>query len=41
MYETYKCPICKTEFQNPEELRQHRLATHKGHMHFIKVETSL
>lgn len=30
MYETFKCPICKQEFSNPEELRQHRLNVHKG-----------
>ncbi|MGD6851221.1 MAG: C2H2-type zinc finger protein [Candidatus Bathyarchaeia archaeon] len=30
MYETYKCPICKKEFSNPEELRQHRMNEHKG-----------
>ncbi|MGE5555696.1 MAG: hypothetical protein ACM3UY_05460 [Methanocella sp.] len=30
MYETYKCSICKLEFQNPEELRQHRMNVHKG-----------
>jgi hypothetical protein len=30
MYETFKCPICKTEFPNPEKLREHRMSAHKG-----------
>lgn len=30
MYDIFKCPICKLEFSNPEELRQHRMNMHKG-----------
>ena len=29
-FDSYKCPICKTEFANPEELREHRLKDHKN-----------
>ena len=35
IYETFKCPICKTEFITPEELRVHRINTHKGQIHEI------
>jgi hypothetical protein len=30
MYETFKCPICKAEFTDPEKLREHRMSAHKG-----------
>ena len=34
--ENYKCRICSAHFQNPEELRIHRMVSHKGHMLTIK-----
>jgi hypothetical protein len=34
--ETYKCRICSAHFENPEELRVHRMIYHKGHMLSIK-----
>jgi stress-induced morphogen len=32
MHETFKCRICSDHFQNPEELRVHRMIRHKAHM---------
>jgi hypothetical protein len=29
--ENYKCILCSAHFQNPEELRIHRMVNHKGH----------
>jgi stress-induced morphogen len=34
--ESYKCRICSAHFKNPEELRIHRMVSHKGHMLTIK-----
>jgi stress-induced morphogen len=30
--EKFKCRICSSSFQNPEELRNHRMVAHKTHM---------
>jgi hypothetical protein len=30
IYEHFKCPICKMEFENPDQLREHRMKMHKG-----------
>jgi len=30
--EKFKCRICSSSFQNPEELRNHRMDAHKTHM---------
>jgi len=30
--DVYKCRICKIGFATPEELRLHRMNSHKGHM---------
>ncbi|MCW4030478.1 MAG: C2H2-type zinc finger protein [Candidatus Bathyarchaeota archaeon] len=38
MYETYKCPICKAEFQTPEELRVHRMTQHKVQNYQTKTD---
>jgi hypothetical protein len=34
--ESFKCRLCTAYFQNPEELRIHRMVNHKGHMLAIK-----
>lgn len=34
---TYKCPLCKGEFSNPNELREHRLTKHKSVFQIIKA----
>jgi len=34
--ESYKCRLCSAHFQNPEELRIHRMESHKGHMLAVK-----
>jgi DNA-directed RNA polymerase subunit RPC12/RpoP len=36
-YMTYKCPICKAEFSDPEELRRHRLTVHKNVLSEVKL----
>jgi stress-induced morphogen len=28
----FKCRICSSSFGNPDELRNHRMVEHKGHM---------
>ena len=33
---SYKCRLCSACFYNPEELRIHSMANHKGHMLIIK-----
>jgi hypothetical protein len=30
--EKFKCRICASSFQTPDELRDHRMVAHKGHM---------
>jgi len=30
LYERFTCPICKKDFPDPEKLRSHRMAEHKG-----------
>lgn len=37
MNETFKCPICKAELTNPEELRQHRMTKHKGNLREVRL----
>jgi stress-induced morphogen len=32
VYETYKCRICSAHFKNPEDLRTHRMVTHKTYL---------
>ncbi len=41
IYETYKCPICKIEFSNPKELREHRLKVHKNVLSEIKTGVTI
>ncbi len=31
-YMSFRCRMCKTALSNPEELRLHSMAKHKGHM---------
>ncbi|XES77265.1 MAG: C2H2-type zinc finger protein [Candidatus Bathyarchaeia archaeon] len=33
----YECPICKAEFSNPNELREHRLKEHKNIVREIRL----
>jgi hypothetical protein len=30
LFERFHCPICGKEFQDPNQLREHRMAEHKG-----------
>lgn len=36
--EMYKCRLCPAKFNNPEELRIHRVVDHKGHMLQLNIK---